>query len=109
MEGLTLDSIPQKDQYIETRLNANMTSGGTTRECINEINPYYLDLAVKAVHEIGLKFGGLDLIAEDITNPSAPHAINEINYNPGLRLHYKPDDGNIVKVAIPIMEYISTH
>jgi hypothetical protein len=32
---------------------------------------------------------------------------NEINYNPGLRLHYKVDEGEVVRVAIPIQEYIS--
>jgi hypothetical protein len=32
--------------------------------------------------------------------------INEINYNPGLRLHYKVNEGEVVKVAVPIMEYI---
>ena len=103
--GFDLNSIPPKDQKIYLRYNANLTTGGTTEECASIVNPYYKDLAVRAVKAIGLKYGGLDLITPDITQP-AKCAINEINYNPGLRLHYKPDTGNIVKVAIPIMKFI---
>jgi len=103
--GFDLNSITPKDQKIFLRYNANLTTGGTTEECASIVNPYYKDLAVRAVKAIGLKYGGLDLITPDITKP-AKCAINEINYNPGLRLHYKPDAGNIVKVAIPIMKFI---
>lgn len=103
-----LQSVIDKDKKIFLRYNANLTTGGTTEECADITHPYYIDLAIKAVKAIGLKYGGVDLITPDITKPTEC-AINEINYNPGLRLHYKPDAGNIIKVAIPIMEYIRDH
>ncbi len=107
LTNLTPDSIPSEGEKVETRLHANMSAGGTTRECVDEIDPSYLDIAVEAVRAIGMKFGGVDLIAVDITKKDAPCAINEINYNPGLRLHYKPSEGKVVKVAIPVMKYIA--
>ncbi len=107
LSELTIKSIPTENEVIETRLHANMTAGGTTTEYSERIHPYYKKLAVDAVKAIGLEFGGVDLIALDIKDPAKPCAINEINFNPGLRLHYKPSKGKIVKVAIPIMEYIS--
>jgi D-alanine-D-alanine ligase-like ATP-grasp enzyme len=72
---------------------------------MQEVGEYYKDLAVNAVKALGMEFGGVDIITTDITQQTKC-GINEINYNPGLRLHYKVNDGEVVKVAIPIMEYI---
>ena len=97
--------VPKEGEEIKLRYNANLTTGGTTQECMDEVHQYYKDLAINAVKAIGTKFGGVDIITPDISQPSKC-GINEINYNPGLRLHYKVDEGEIVKVAVPIMEYI---
>lgn len=104
-EDMNLDFIPQKDQEVILRYNCNLTTGGTTEECANQVHDYYKQLAIKAVKAVGSEFGGVDIIAKDITKPEKC-AVNEINYNPGLRLHYKVDKGEQVKVAVPIMEYI---
>jgi len=104
-QNLTLDSIPKEGEEIILRYNCNLTTGGTTEECSSIVNPYYKQLAISAVKELGLEFGGVDIIAEDITKQDKC-GINEINYNPGLRLHYKVNKGQIVRVAVPIMEYI---
>jgi len=104
-ENMNLDYTPNKGEEVILRYNCNLTTGGTTEECAKEAHDYYKQLAVKAVKAIGSEFGGVDIIAKDITKPDES-AINEINYNPGLRLHYKVDKGEKVKVAIPIMEYI---
>jgi glutamate--cysteine ligase len=72
---------------------------------MNEVHDYYKQIAIKAVKIVGSKFGGVDIITENITKPTKL-IINEINYNPGLRLHYKVNEGNVVKVAIPIMKYL---
>jgi D-alanine-D-alanine ligase-like ATP-grasp enzyme len=103
--GLTLETVPQEGEEIILRYNCNLSTGGTTEECADIVGPYYKELAVKAVKALDLEFGGVDIIAEDITKP-AKCGINEVNYNPGLRLHYKVEKGEKVKVALPIMEYI---
>lgn len=104
-EGKDLSYIPQEGEEVLLRYNCNLTTGGTTEECAKEADQYFKNLAVDTVKAIGLELGGVDIIAEDITKPSKC-AINEVNYNPGLRLHYHADKGDIVKVAVPIMEYI---
>jgi D-alanine-D-alanine ligase-like ATP-grasp enzyme len=104
-ENLNLESIPQEGQEVILRYNCNLTTGGTTQECINEVHDYYKQIAIKAVKIVGSKFGGVDIITENITKPTKL-IINEINYNPGLRLHYRVNEGNVVKVAIPIMKYL---
>lgn len=103
---ITLKYIPKDKEEVILRYNCNLTTGGTTQECFAQTHQYYKDIAVQAVHAIGAQFGGVDIITPDITKP-VKCAVNEINYNPGLRLHYKVDKGDIVKVAIPIQEYIS--
>ena len=103
--NLTLDIIPDEGQVVTLRYNCNLTTGGTTEECASIVDPYYKELAVRAVKALDLEFGGVDIIAEDITKPGKC-GINEINYNPGLRLHYKADKGEKVKVAVPVLEYI---
>jgi D-alanine-D-alanine ligase-like ATP-grasp enzyme len=103
---INMKYIPKKEEEVILRYNCNLTTGGTTQECHKETHIYYKDLAVRAVKAIGTKFGGVDIITPDITKP-AKCGINEINYNPGLRLHYKVDEGEAVQVAIPILEYIA--
>jgi D-alanine-D-alanine ligase-like ATP-grasp enzyme len=93
------------NQQVFLRRNTNITTGGTSEECFDQVHDFYKELAIKAVNALDLDLGGVDLIIEDITQPDKC-AINEINYNPGLRLHYMPDKGEIKKVAVPIMEYI---
>jgi cyanophycin synthetase len=105
MQNLTMDSIPQLNQYVELRMNANLTTGGTTEEVGSTMHPYYAQVSIAALKALDLEFGGIDLITPDIT-AQAPCAINEINYNPGLRIHYKVSNGEPQKVAVPIMEYI---
>lgn len=104
-QNLTLESVPKKDEEIVLRFNCNLTTGGTTEECSSIVDPYYKELAIKAVQALDMELGGVDIIAKDITKKDIC-SINEVNYNPGLRLHYKIDKGERVKVAIPIMEYI---
>ncbi len=104
-DGISLKTIPQNGEEIILRYNCNLTTGGTTEECANEVHDYYKQIAIKAVKVVGAKFGGVDIIAKNISKPDEM-IINEINYNPGLRLHYKVDKGNVVDVALPIMEYI---
>jgi D-alanine-D-alanine ligase-like ATP-grasp enzyme len=103
--NLNLEYIPKQSEEIVLRYNCNLTTGGSTEECQKEVHDYYNQIAIKAVKTVGLELGGVDIIAENISKPSKL-AINEINYNPGLRLHYKVNKGEVVKVAIPIMEYI---
>ena len=99
------DSILKAGQEMILRYSCNLSVGGTTQECMAEVSYYYKELAVSALKAVGMEFGGVDIITPDISKKERC-CINEINYNPGLRLHYKVDEGEIVKVAIPIMEYI---
>ncbi len=104
--NMTLQSIPQKGKEVKLRFNANMTSGGSTRECLSEVHPEYKKVAIEITKAIGLELAGLDLITTDITKPTKNYGINEVNHNPGLRIHYMPDEGESFHVALNIQKYI---
>ena len=104
-QGFDLESIPKEGEHVIARNNTNLTTGGKTQEFSKQAHPYYKELAMKAIKAIDIKLGGVDIIAKDITKPG-DCVINEINYNPGLRIHYQVDKGEKIKVAIPIMKYI---
>ncbi len=103
--GLTLDTVPKEGQVVVLRYNCNLTTGGTTEEYASIVDPYYKELAIRAIKAMDIEIGGVDIIAEDITK-KGKCGVNEINYNPGLRLHYKAEKGEQVKVAVPVLEYI---
>ncbi len=105
IQNLTLDTVPAVNEVVELRMNANLTTGGTTEECSDVAHPFYIDLALKTLDALDLEFGGIDLITPDITSP-VKCAINEVNFNPGLRIHYKVEKGEVKKVAVDVMEYI---
>lgn len=104
-QDLTLESIPDKGVTVQLRKNANMTTGGTTKEIKESVNEYYKQICIEAVKALDLEYGGVDLITPDISKKTKC-AINEVNFNPGLRIHYKVEEGKPVKVAVDILKYI---
>lgn len=105
-QGYTLSDVIEFGKKLNIRYNCNLSTGGKAIEASHRLNPYYKCIAIQAVKEIGLKLGGVDMIIENPASAEGKYWINEINYNPGLRPHYKPDEGDVVEVAVPIMEYI---
>ncbi|MCA9374815.1 ATP-grasp domain-containing protein [Candidatus Dojkabacteria bacterium] len=104
-DGVTMQDIPHNGEEVILRYNSNLSTGGTTRECTQSTHDYYKQVAINAVKAVGLKLSGVDLIVEDITK-EGPCIINELNDAPGLNIHYKPTEGEVLDVAIPIMEYV---
>lgn len=106
LKNYTPDSIPRNGEHVSIRLNANMTSGGTVRECLAELHPVYKKMAVDATKATGLKLAGIDLITPDITKPAKKYTINEVNHNPGVRIHHMHDEGEVADVCATIQHYI---
>jgi cyanophycin synthetase len=109
LKKYTQDSVPTNGEHVIVRLNANMTSGGTVRECLIDVHDMYKKLAVDITKAIGLTLAGIDLITPDISRPAEKYAVNEVNHNPGVRIHYMPDQGEITDVCTTIQQYILTN
>ncbi|MGI6686163.1 MAG: cyanophycin synthetase [Bacillota bacterium] len=106
--GLSEKDIPQKNETIYLRENGNLSTGGTARDCTDEIHPLNAEIAVKAAKAIGLEVAGVDFVTPDITKPlgQVNGAIVEVNAAPGLRMHLYPSMGKSHDVGEDIINFL---
>lgn len=85
---LTLSSVLAKDAPLKMLDNANLSTGGTSVDVTDVINPFFAKTAIKLTKDMGLRLCGVDLMINgDITAPSKEWYVIEINSAPGLD-HY---------------------
>ena len=60
-----------------------MSTGGRAIDITDRIDPSFAHAAIRAVHDIGLAFAGVDVIADDLCVPGR-YGILEVNAEPGL-------------------------
>lgn len=104
--GVNEEYIPASGEKIVLRDNGNLSTGGTARDCTDEIHPYNCHIAVKAARIIGLDIAGIDITAEDISIPldQTNGALIEVNAAPGLRMHLYPTEGRRRNIAGDILD-----
>lgn len=84
-QGYTLQSVLESGVVCRLQDIANLSLGGTTEDKTAGISAYYQQLAIKIAQCLNLKLCGIDIIAQDITNPdNMDYTILEINSAPGL-------------------------
>jgi cyanophycin synthetase len=107
-KGLTIDSVLKKGKKFYLRENANLSTGGTARDCTDIIHPLNIEIAVKAAKIIGLDVAGIDITTPDISNPitETGGVIIEINAAPGIRMHHYPAEGEPRNVAKAIVDML---
>jgi cyanophycin synthetase len=100
-QGRTLDSVPAAGQEIWLRDNANLSTGGTSRDVTDRLHPDIARLCVRVAALVGLDITGVDLRLPDIAAPLPPTGepdavtggVIEVNAVPGLRMHLAPMQG----------------
>ena len=107
-QGLTEKSVPLEGQVVILRQNGNISTGGTARNCTEDIHPRNAAYAVAAARAVGLDIAGIDFSTEDISVPIDLNggAIIEVNAAPGLRMHLHPTEGKPVNVAGDIIDLL---
>lgn len=100
---LTEGSIILKGDKVYLRQNANVSTGGRSFECDDEVNPEYKKLAVKIAAIFQLRFCAIDLIAADIKK-FEKFGIIEISHMPGFDIHEVPYRGKPFHVAESLMK-----
>ncbi|HEX2945128.1 MAG TPA: cyanophycin synthetase [Clostridia bacterium] len=106
--GYDENSIPSMGDRVLLRYNGNLSTGGTARDCTEEVHPGIADLAVKAAELMNLDVAGIDITCEDISQPLTPQngALIEVNAAPGLRMHIYPTEGTPRNVAGDILDML---
>lgn len=89
-QGFTADSIlPQGVQVVIQR------NGNVALDVTDLVHPEVAAMAALAARIVGLDIAGIDMVAEDISQPLDQQrgAIVEVNAGPGLLMHLKPAEG----------------
>jgi cyanophycin synthetase len=108
-QGLDVRSVPAAGQTVSLRRNANLSTGGTSRDVTDRLHPDVADLCRRAAAVVGLDVCGIDLRLPDISAPPGGDgkpagAIIEVNACPGLRMHEAPAEGPSRDVAGAVID-----
>lgn len=106
--GYVPSSVPKESEVVYLRRNANLSTGGSAVDVTDEVHPANRDVAERAARAIGLDIAGVDILADDISQPMFANGgkICEINSRPGIRQHLWPTEGQERDVASPIIEML---
>lgn len=102
-QGMTGDSIPEQGKTVVIQRNGNVSIDVT-----DQVHPSVAAAAVLAARTVGLDIAGIDLVAQDISQPLDQQgaAIVEVNAGPGLLMHLKPSEGTPQPVGKAIIEHL---
>ena len=118
-QGLDAGSVPADGETITLRKNANLSTGGTSRDVTDLVHEDVAEMCRRAAAAAGLDICGVDLRLADISAPlpyasgqhgaaqhgAAQHgAVIEINACPGLRMHLSPAEGMARDVAGAVLD-----
>ena len=109
-KNFSLNTILPFGEILFLKDTANLSTGGTARDATDIIHPFNIFLAERIARLMNLDICGIDLIADDITQPitSGNGAVLEVNAAPGFRMHLSPSKGiprdvgeSVVKMLYP--------
>jgi cyanophycin synthetase len=94
-QGMTVDTVPAKDENVVLRRNANLSTGGSAIDVTDQVHPLVAERAIDAAAMVGLDVAGIDVVATRVDQPLdvTRGAIVEVNAAPGLRMHLEPSEG----------------
>ncbi|MFV8354400.1 cyanophycin synthetase [Flavobacterium sp. XS2P14] len=106
--GYTLATIPKVDEIVFLKSTANLSTGGTSVDVTDMMHPENIFLAERISRVIGLDVCGVDIMAENLTQPLKENGgvILEVNAAPGFRMHLAPSEGLPRNVAAPVIDML---
>jgi cyanophycin synthetase len=107
-EGLTLDSVVEKDREVFLKPTANLSTGGTATDVTDMVHPDNVFMCERIARIVGLDICGIDIMADSLSTPVKENggAILEVNAAPGFRMHIEPTEGLPRNVAEPVIDML---
>ena len=104
----TVDTVPRKDEVVYLKSTANLSTGGTSVDVTEMMHPENIFLCERISRVIGLDICGVDIMAENLTQPLKENGgcILEVNAAPGFRMHLAPSEGLPRNVAAPVIDML---
>ena len=107
--GLTPQSVPENDQYVQLHTVANIGSGGESIDVTESVHPDWVEVVISASNAVfNTLYAGLDIMAEDIACPPSEQkwTIIEINLNPDFGVNHFPMQGSGRDVSGALLEHL---
>ncbi|MGO4906461.1 cyanophycin synthetase [Flavobacterium sp. W20_MBD1_R3] len=104
----TLATVPRIGEIVFLKSTANLSTGGTSVDVTDMMHPENIFLAERISRVIGLDICGVDIMAENLTQPLKENGgvILEVNAAPGFRMHLAPSEGLPRNVAAPVIDML---
>ncbi len=108
LRGLTLDSVPEKDERVYLKTTANLSTGGFAVDVTDKVHPANVHMAERIAKLVELDIAGIDVVSPSIENPIADvgGGIVEVNAAPGFRMHVAPTEGKSRPVAEAVINML---
>jgi glutamate--cysteine ligase len=107
--GLTFDSVPAEGETVYLRENSNISTGGDSIDCTDDMPDYYKEIAAKAAQAVGARICGADLIVPDLARVPGDYCVIELNFNPALHIHDFPYKGKNREVEKKVLDLLGLH
>ncbi|WP_433469618.1 cyanophycin synthetase [Spirillospora sp. CA-128828] len=96
-QGHAPGSVPAAGERVWLRRNANLSTGGTSRDVTGDVHAEVTAMCVRTATAVGMDVCGIDLRLPDIASPPPAErgaaGVLEVNAAPGLRMHLAPHEG----------------
>jgi len=104
----TLETVPKSGETVYLKSTANLSTGGTSVDVTDMMHPENVFLCERISRVIGLDICGVDIMAENLTQPLKENGgcILEVNAAPGFRMHLAPSEGLPRNVAAPVIDML---
>jgi cyanophycin synthetase len=105
-QGFTLDTVVPAGVDVTLSRVGHICAGAGGRDVTDSVHPSVAAQCISAVRVVGLDVAGIDLIAEDISQPLEAQGgvILEVNAEPALFLHFPPFSDTYRPVCERIIE-----
>jgi cyanophycin synthetase len=107
--GFGPEDVPPSGERVPLVLTCNISTGGVSIDCTDEIHPYNVAIGEQAAQIVGLDVAGIDLIAPNIAQSvlETGGAISEVNGGPGLFVvHSQPAVGKPRNVTRAVIDHL---
>lgn len=106
-QNYNLNDVLLKGERLFLRENANLSTGGISTDCTDEICRENVELCQRCASAIGLDICGIDVCCKDIKESIKNNgAVIEVNAAPGIRMHHYPFSGKSRNVAKAIVDML---
>lgn len=105
-QNLTPASVPTKNQEVQLRKTANLSTGGEAHAATQLVCPENKALFEKIARIFDLSVIGIDIMCQSLETPMSSQSkagVIEINKSPGLRMHHYPSVGEPIDLATIIL------